>query len=161
MRRVGVSPVVLLPLVVVAGCGGGHQAAESTGLYTLAATRSCLVSAGFQASAAENHYLPGSGGNLRVRLTNHGPALLAPNASRTAPPSDEYVFLVFDHGAAAARTTEERALTLAMQSVQADGLVMTRNQVRDGVGLNKNVFFYSAAGTLTKDERRKVVSCLR
>ena len=161
MPRVGVISLGGLLLIVVAGCGGGHQAAGSSGLYTLEATRSCLVSAGFQASAVSNRYLPGSGGDLRVRLTNHGPALLAPNASRTAPPSDEYVFLVFDHGAAAARSTEERALTLAMQSVQADGLLMTRDQVKHGVGLSKNVFFYSASGTLTKDERVKVMSCLR
>lgn len=161
MLRAGVICVGLLLVGVLAGCGGHHRAVETDQIYTLDATRSCLDQAGFQTTVLTNHYLPGSGGNLRVRVTNEGPALLAPNASHTAPPSDEFVFLVFDHDRAAALKTEARAVTLGLQSASADGLQITRNELEKGVGLSKNVFFYSATGTLTNGERRKVANCLR
>ena len=138
-----------------AACGGGSHS------YTLTATRSCLVKAGFQTAALKNRFLPGTGGNLRVRLTTGGNAPLDPNAPRGGISPDEYVFLVFERDPAAALATEARAVSLAVRSVEAGGRSITRRAVLDGVALTKNVFYYSDTGALTQSERKQVAVCLR
>jgi len=145
-----------LAVIGAAGCGGGGG---SHG-FTLSATRSCLTKAGFQTSVLKNSYLPGTGGNLRVRLTNtvH---LLDPTAPSGGGAQDEYVFLVFAKDVPAALATEKKAVALALQSFQSRGLLMTSAAVKKGVAVSENVFYYSAAGPLNKDERTKVASCLR
>ena len=143
-----------LVLLGAAACGGGSHA------YTLAATRSCLEKAGFQTTALKNRFLPGSGGNLRVRLTSSGNAPLDPNAPRGGIAPDEYVFLVFAKDPAAALTTEARAVSLAVHSVEAGGSSITRRAVQDGVAVTKNVFYYSDTGALTQSERKQVGACL-
>jgi len=158
MKRYALSCLGAALALAIAGCGGGSGGAH---IYTLSATQSCLRKNGFQASVVTDFSLPGTGGNLRVRLTDVGQALLAPNTPPGAPSPDEFVFLVFDKTAAAALATEKRAMTLAFQSLRADGLQMTRAQLRAGVGLTDNVFYYSAVGVLAKSERTKIMSCLR
>jgi hypothetical protein len=145
-----------LVLFLAAGCGGGG----GKGVFTLSATRSCLQKSGFQTTVLANDYLPGSGGNLRVRLT-HEAHLLQPNAPSGGGPQDEYVFLVFAKDPTAALATQDKAVTLAVNSFRSRGILMTRAAVKKGVGLSNNVFYYSANGPLNKGERAKVESCLR
>jgi hypothetical protein len=156
--RVGLATVCVMLAVAAAGCGGGGSGGSSG--YTLSSTKACLQKAGFGAVAVGNDELPGAGGNLRVKLTNKV-GLLNPSAPSGGGPENEYVFLVFAKDPAAALATERKALDLALQSFHSRGLLMTRSAAKQGVGLTKNVFYYSAAGPLTKDERTKVGSCLR
>ncbi len=154
LQAVGGVIAGVLVVLGTAACGGGSHS------YTLAATRSCLEKAGFQATALKNRFLPGSGGNLRVRLTTGGNAPLDPNAPRGGVAPDEYVFLVFGKDPAAALTTEARAVSLAVHSVEAGGRSITRRAVQDGVAVTKNVFYYSDTGALTQSERKQVAACL-
>ncbi len=158
VMRVGLATMVFVLTVAAAGCGGGGSGGSSG--YSLSSTRTCLQKAGFEAAAVGNDELPGAGGNLRVKLTNKV-GLLDPAAAHGGGPENEYVFLVFAKDPAAALVTERKALDLALQSFHSRGLLMTRSAAKQGVGLTKNVFYYSASGPLTKDERTKVSSCLR
>jgi hypothetical protein len=142
--------------LAAAGCGGGGG---SNGNYTLAATKSCFTKGGFLAQELANRYLPGTGGNLRVRISRKEHRLLAPGGVKGLVARD-YVFLVFQKDPAAALATQEKAVTLAVKSLASQSVLITRAAVRRGVGLTKNVFFYSATGALTKSERTKVASCL-
>ncbi len=152
MARLGL--VCLGLIAVLAGCGG------PAGLYTLAATRACLDRDGFKAVALTNRSLPGSGGNLRVQLRSvQSP--LSPTALRGSVAPNEFVFLVFDKDSGSALATEDRAITLTVRTLEAQGEQLTRAYVRAGVGLSKNVFYYSPSGPLSKTERSKVESCLR
>ena len=155
--RVALGSFAVILAVAAAGCGGGGSGSSG---YSLSSTRACLQKAGFGAVAVGNDELPGAGGNLRVKLTNKI-GLLDPNAPSGGGPENEYVFLVFAKDPAAALATERKALDLALQSFHSRGLLMTRAAAKQGVGLTKNVFYYSASGPLTKDERTKVGSCLR
>lgn len=155
MRYVGPLGFGLLVLVALAGCGGGGQR-----LFTLPATRACLLRAGYQARALANRSLPGAGGNLLVRLRS-GEPLLTPNAPEGTVLPNEYVFLVFDKDAAAAVATEKKAVSLTIRTLNVNGEAVTRAYVEAGVGLEKNVFYYSPTGPLTKDQRTKVAACLR
>jgi hypothetical protein len=157
MRRIGLGCVGALLVLGAAGCGGGH----AKNAYTLSATQTCLKKAGFGPTAVANPYLPGSAGNLRVQLTNSSNTLLAPSNLSGGGSTDEYVFLVFDKTATEALATQEKAVTLAVQSTEHQAVLMTRAAARAGVGLTKNVFYYSDAGALTKGERTKITSCLR
>jgi|SRR5579872_5462777 len=154
MRRVGLASVAVVALAT-AGCGGG-----SSKLYSLSATRSCLTRAGYQAVALANRSLPGAAGNLRVRLATSEPAL-APTALRGTVIPNQFVFLVFGNDAASALATENKAITLTIRALNDQGEQLTRAYVRSGVGLNKNVFFYSPSGPLTHSERTRVTTCLR
>jgi hypothetical protein len=157
VQRAGLACVGVLVVIGTVGCGGGgsHQ-------YSLSATRLCLKKAGLPTSVVTNSFLPSAGGDLRARLTNAGPSLLAPaNLRGGPPPNQQYVFLIFGRDAAAALATKKKALALALRSLRADGLLMTRAAVEDSVGLAENVFYYSTTGALTKSERAKVTSCLR
>jgi hypothetical protein len=156
VQRAGLACVGVLVLIGAVGCGGG-----GSNRYSLSATRLCLKKAGFQTSSVTNSYLPSTGGDLRARLTNAGPSLLAPGNLRGGPPPDQYVFLIFGKDPAAALATENKALALTLRSLKADGLLMTRAAVENAVGVAKNVFYYSPTGALTKSERAKVTSCLR
>jgi hypothetical protein len=155
MRHVGLAGIGSCLLFALAGCGGGGQH-----LYTLAATQGCMQHAGYLARPLANHSLPGSGGNLLVRLRDVKP-LLTPSAPQGAVIPNEYVFLVFDKDAASAVATENKAVTLTIRTLNVSGEAVTRAYVEAGVGLAKNVFFYSPTGPLTKGERTKVVACLR
>jgi hypothetical protein len=142
--------------LAAAGCGGGGA---GSGDYTLAATKSCFTKGGFLAQELANRYLPGTGGNLRVRISRNEHRLLAPGGVKGLVARD-YVFLVFQKDPAAALKTQEKAVTLAVKSLASQSVLITPAAVRRGVGLTKNVFFYSATGALTKSERTKVASCL-
>jgi hypothetical protein len=155
MRRAGILCAVASALLL-AGCGGGRRDA-----YSLEKTKACLEQAGYQAVALKNRYLPGSGGNLRVQLDEGSNKLLVPNQPNGSVASREYVFLVFGADEAAAEATRKKAIDLAVESLREAGRPMTRTAVRDGVAVDKNVFYYSAAGALTDDERHKVAACLR
>jgi hypothetical protein len=159
MRRVGLragaAGAGLLVAIGAAGCGGGG----GSHLYTLAATRACLDKAGYQTTPVENPYLPGSAGNLRVKLSN-STTLLNPSSLRGSSASDEYVFLVFDKSLAGGLATEQKAVTLAVESTEHYAVMMTRAAAKAGVGLTKNVFYYSDSGALTQGERTKITSCL-
>ena len=133
-------------------------AAASKG-YSLSSTQSCLQKAGYQATAIANRSLPGTGGNLRVHLAKGGPALLAPN-NTTGRVLTGYVFLVFQDDPAAALATENKAVAKTVQTLKGMGALITRTAVKNGVGLAKNVFYYSASGPLTSDQRTKVTTCL-
>lgn len=143
-------------LVAAAGCGGA-----SSRSYSLAATQACLRKAGFPASVVTNFYLQGTGGNLRVRLTNAGPALLAPNTPTGSISPDQYVFLVFDASPAAAAAAEQKALRLAQRSLHSHGILMSNAAVEQTVGLSENVFYYSATQNITRAERATITRCLR
>jgi hypothetical protein len=149
----GVGAVLAL---VVAGCGGGGGGSSS---YTLAATKACFVKGGFLAQELANRYLPGTGGNLRVRISRNEHRVIAPGGVKGLVARD-YVFLVFQKTPQAALATQEKAVTLAVKSLASQSVLITRAAVRRGVGLTKNVFFYSATGALTKSERTRVASCL-
>lgn len=138
-----------------AACGG-----SGSSLYTLSATQSCMKKAGYQTSVVKDPYLPGAGGNLRVQLST-SVKLLTPAALRGGGPNADFVFLVFDKDPATALKTENKAVTLAVQSFEHQAVLLTRAGARAGVGLTKNVFYYSANGALTAGERTKVSSCLR
>lgn len=156
-----VGSVAALVALGAAGCGGGGRpAGAGSGSFTLAATRSCLRTAGYGATALANRSLPGSGGNLRVQLA-HRTQLLNPAAVRGTVVPDEFVFLVFDRTAAQALATEQKAITLTVKTLNAGGIQVTRSYVRSGVGLRGNVFYYSPSGPLTKQQRTKIESCLR
>jgi len=146
--------LVVLGMAACGGSGGG------SGVYTLSATKSCLQKAGYQTITVTDSYLPGSAGNLRVRLTNtvH---LLSPASPTGRGPEQEYVFLVFQKTPAAALVTENKAITLAVQSTEHYAVLMTRAAAKAGVGLTKNVFYYTTTGALTQGERTKVTACLR
>jgi hypothetical protein len=116
--------------------------------------------AGYQARTVSNGSLPGSEGNLLVRLRNDEP-LLTPNAPEGGVLPDTYVSLVFDKDAAGAVATENKAVTLTIRTLNVNGESVTRTYVESGVGLARNVFYYSPTGPLTRDERTKVAACLR
>jgi hypothetical protein len=116
--------------------------------------------AGYEARALANPSLPGSGGNLRVQLRNVEP-VLAPTAPRGGVIPNVYVFLVFDRDATSALATENKAIELTVRTIEGRGEAVTRSFVQAGVGLTRNVFYYSTSGPLTKDERTKVEACLR
>lgn len=156
-QRVALACGAALVALGLAACGGGGGGST---MYTLSATQSCLKKAGYQVVKVTNSYLPGSQGNLRARLTNtvH---LLSPSSPTGRGPEQEYVFLVFQKDPAAALVTENKAVTLAVQSTEHYAVMMTRAAAKAGVGLTKNVFYYSTSGALTQGERTKVTSCLR
>jgi hypothetical protein len=156
MRPLGVAGLGVLAALTVAGCGGSGSGGSSG--YTLSATRSCLDKAGYQTVAVKNSSLPGTGGNLRVKFSKQV-ALLNPNAPRGGT-QGAYVFLVFGKDPAEALSTEKKAVALAVKSVTASFGAITPAAVRAGVGLTKNVFYYSTTGPLTKGQRLKVTSCL-
>jgi len=153
MQRAGLALGGALVAMCLASCGG-----SGSHKYTLSATRSCLEKAGFETSVVANQYLRASGGSLRVHF-NVGPGLLAPNQPHTTAPG--YAFLVFGKDPAEALAVENRALTLAVQSFEHQPILVTRATIKKGVGLTKNVFYYSTTGALTRSEREKIVSCLR
>ena len=158
--RLGSACFCAVVVLGAAGCGGG-SGGGSNGAFTLAATQSCLKKAGYATGTVTNRYLPSDGGDLRVRLSKK-PDLLTPGAAPgSTSSSDEYVFLLFSKTPAAALKIREKAVTLAVQSFEHESVLLTRAAARAGVGLTKNVFFYSASGPLTQDERTKVASCLR
>jgi hypothetical protein len=150
---VGVGAVVAL---AVAGCGGGGGGSKA---YTLSPTKACFTKGGFLAQDLANRYLPGTGGNLRVRISRNEHRVIAPGGVKGLVARD-YVFLVFQKDPAAALQTQEKAVTLAVKSLASQSVLITRAAVRRGVGVTKNVFFYSATGALTKSERTRVASCL-
>jgi hypothetical protein len=152
MRQVGIV-IGIVGALGLAGCGSGSNR------ITLKATRACLDNDGYQTAVLANRYLPGSEGNLRVRLIKGG-QLLNPGGVKGAQ-SGAYIFLVFDKDAASAAKTEEKAISLAVASLRSQSVLMTPAAVKRGVGLTKNVFYYSATGSLTNSERSKVASCLR
>jgi hypothetical protein len=145
-------------LVGAAACGGGGGGEPDT--YTLAPTRACFDDAGYTTAALPNPSLPASGGHLRVRLSSSD-ELLDPSKRSGRSTGGEYVFLVFAADPAAAAATRRKAVDLAEESLQASGLFMTRQTVSQGLGLTKNVLFYSTEGALTEDQRTAVTSCLR
>jgi hypothetical protein len=150
---VGAGAVLAL---AVSGCGGSGG---GSGGYSLAPTKACFTKGGFVAQELANRYLPGTGGNLRVRISRNEHRVLAPGGVKGLVARD-YVFLVFQKDPAAALATQEKAVTLAVKSLASQSVLITRAAVRRGVGVTKNVFFYSATGALTKSERTRVASCL-
>ncbi len=159
MRSASLAVAAVAVGVCLAGCGGGGGTGGGKDTYTLAATRSCLDKAGYPTAVVKNQYLPGTGGNLRVHVTETE-ALLDPG-QKTGNAAPGYVFLVFGKDPAAAIRTENKALALAMQSFEHEQQLMTRAALKKGVGLAGNVFYYSSTGALTAAERAKVASCLR
>ena len=156
MQRVGLACGAGLVVLGMAACGGGGG---SNG-YTLAATETCLKKAGYETIKVTNSYLPGTEGNLRVKLSNQV-HLLSPSSPTGGGPDQEYVFLIFQKDPATALVTENKAVTLAVQSTEHYAVMMTRAAAKAGVGLTKNVFYYSTSGALTQGERTKVEACLR
>src|SRR5262249_30675172 len=154
----GVAAGALLLTVGAAGCGGGGG--HGSPVYTLAATKSCLEKEGYRADALANSSLPGSGGSLRVRVSAAVPPL-EPNAPRGTVIPNQYVFLVFEGSSAQALTTENKAITLTLRTLLDQGISATRAYVKRGVGLARNVFFYSPSGALPPPQRAKVERCLR
>lgn len=155
-RRAGLAGVGAVLAIAVAGCGGGGGSSDA---YTLAPTEACFTKGGFLAQELANRYLPGTGGNLRVRISRNEHRVLAPGGVKGLVARD-YVFLVFQKDPTAALKTQEKAVTLAVKSLASQSVLITPAAVRRGVGLTKNVFFYSATGALTKSERTRVASCL-
>jgi hypothetical protein len=157
-RNAVVALAAVVACVGLAGCGGSSSGSGHD-LYTLSATRSCLDKAGYATAVVKDQFLPGSGGNLRVHVTKVEP-LLNPT-QRGGNAETGYVFIVFGKDPAAAVKTQNKALSLAVQSFQHEQVLMTRAALKKGVGLSKNVFFYSSTGALSAAERTKVSDCLR
>jgi hypothetical protein len=150
----GLTCAAALLAVGASACGGSASSA-----YSLSATRSCMDKAGYQTATVKNPYLPGSGGNLRAQLSKRD-HLLNPTTPTGSAPNDDYVFLVFDKTPVQAHATQEKAVTLAVQSFEHQSVLLTRAAARAGVGLTKNVFYYSPNGALTPSERTKITTCL-
>ncbi len=148
--------VTALVTVALTGCGG-----HKSSVYSLSATQSCLEKAGLQTAVVTDTYLPASGGDLRVRLKNGKKALLDPQQLKGGTPPNEYIFLIFAKSPAAALGTENKAVTLAYQTLRVRGMLITRAAVRADVGLAKNVFFYSTTGGVTAGDRKVFLPCLR
>jgi len=130
-------------------------------MFTIDKTRPCFEKAGLKATLTSNRYLPGAAGYLQVEFASAKNALLDPAANLSGrSPQNQDVFLIFAKDEAGALVDENKAVRLAIRSLRAQGSVMTRTAVVAGVGLTKNVFYYSATGALTKGERTKVESCL-
>jgi len=155
MRRTWVASIGSVLLVTLAGCGGG----SGEHAYTLAATRACLEHAGYQARTLSNPSLPGAGGNRLVRLRKVEP-LLTPAAPGGTLVPNVFVFLVFAKDAASARATENKAIRLALQTFSSEGEAVTRAYVQAGIGLVRNVFYYSPSGAVTHQERAGLSVCL-
>jgi hypothetical protein len=143
----------------LAGCGSGGSG--GSGSFTLPATKSCLEKAGYPAAEVSNQYFSGASGNLRVHVTNLQPGVLNPSRPTTSTVAPGYVFLVFAKDPAGAVAIENKALKLAMQSFEHQSEVMSRAALERGIGLTKNVFYYSPSGALSQTERSRVVACLR
>jgi hypothetical protein len=140
-----------------AACGGGGGEPET---YTLDATRACLEDAGYTTAPLPNPSLPAAGGHLRVQLTSADEPL-DPSKRSARSSGGEYVFIVFASDPAGAVATRKKAVDLAEESLKAAGLFMARRSVSQGIGLTKNVLFYSTEGALTQDQRTAITSCLR
>jgi hypothetical protein len=154
--RVGITLPGALLALAAAGCGGGGGVHG----YTLSATKSCLEKAGYTATKVANRYLPGAGGNLRVKVSN-SVALLNPTAPTGTVRPNTYVYIVFAKDEAAAVKTENKADRLALASLSNSGLLMTRAGAKAGMQVTGNAFYYSDTGALTKTQRQKVSACLR
>jgi hypothetical protein len=164
-NRVGPAAAVLGALLAlcVAGCGGsgGGSGANGAGAFTLTATKSCLKKAGYPTAVVQNQYFPTAGGNLRVHVTNLQPGVLNPDRPAASTVDPGYVFLVFAKNPAGALAIRTKALKLAAQSFEHQAVVMSPAALKRGVGLTKNVFYYSPTGALSNAERTRVVACLR
>ena len=159
MRCPLLGPVAALAVLAASGCGGGGGSGKA---YSLSSTQSCFQKAGLKATTTTNRYLPGAVGYLQVEFKSAKDALLDPAANlQGRGPQNQDVFLVFQKDAPGALATEDKAVKLALRSLRSQGTSMTREAVIAGVGLTKNVFYYSATGALTKPERTKVESCLK
>ncbi|MBV8079761.1 MAG: hypothetical protein JO186_05220 [Actinobacteria bacterium] len=144
-----------LAVLAASGCGSAGN-----GGYTLHATQSCLEKKGYDTAVLTNQSLPGSRGNLRIRV-NKGIPLLNPVTANGSVLPDTWVYIVFGRDRAEAVRTESKAVRLAIQSLNARGLLATPATVRAGVQVTKNVFYYSPTGALTQAERSKIEACLR
>jgi hypothetical protein len=153
----GMACAAVLLAIGASACGSGGGGSDT---YNLSATQSCMNKAGYQATTVKNPYLPGSAGNLRVQLSKQD-HLLTPNTPTGGAPNDDYVFLVFDTTPVGALATQSKAITLAVKSFEHQSVLLTRAGAKAGVGLTKNVFYYSANGALTSSERTKITTCLR
>lgn len=162
-KRVGAAALGALVVLFVAGCGGGGSGGSGGGsdTLTLSATQSCLKKAGYPTSVVSNQYLPGAGGNLRAHVANLEPGVLNPDRPAASTAGKGYVFLVFAKDPAGAVAIQDKALKLAMQSFEHQAVLMSRATLKKGVGLTKNVFYYSSTGALSRTERARVVACLR
>jgi hypothetical protein len=120
-----------------------------------------MEKAGFPAAKVPNQYFSNASGNLRVHVTNLEPGVLDPARPTTSTVAPGYVFLVFAKDAAGAAAIENKALKLAEQSFQNQAVMMSRAALLKGVGLTKNVFYYSPTGALSQTQRSRVVACLR
>jgi hypothetical protein len=157
-RNLVVGLIVLTALVGAAGCGGGGGSSDT---LTIDKTRPCFEKAGLKATLTHNRYLPGAVGYLQVEFESAKNALLDPAANlQGRGPQNQDVFLVFEQDPAGALADENKAVRLAIRSLRSQGSLITRAAVVAGVGLTKNVFYYSSTGALTKSERTKVESCL-
>lgn len=148
---------VPLAAIGLSGCGGSG----GNGAYSLSATKACLNKAGLQTAAVSNDNFPAATGNLRVQIRKPGQTLLDPQQLRSGIPPNEYVFLVFSKTPAAALATEQKAVNVAFQSLRVRGMLITRAALRNDVGLDRNVFYYSTTGAVTKGDKAKFISCLR
>ncbi|MBV8599354.1 MAG: hypothetical protein JO017_11075, partial [Actinobacteria bacterium] len=92
---------------------------------------------------------------------NKGIPLLNPVTANGSVLPDTWVYIVFGRDRAEAVRTESKAVRLAIQSLNARGLLATPATVRAGVQVTKNVFYYSPTGALTQAERSKIEACLR
>lgn len=156
-RQFAIGLLALGIAVALAGCGGGSKSGSSSTSktsttasgpsFTLARTAACFKGESLSAVPLANKYLPGSGGNLRVKLgKNFG---------------YEYLFIVFDGSHTAAVATENAAADLAMKSFAKKRLVMSRADVLAGVRVSRNVFYYSNSGAIPQNVSVAVQKCLR
>jgi hypothetical protein len=159
VRGAGVVAAALLTAIGLAACGGGGGGHK--GAYTLSASRACLEKAGFRTATVDNIYFPQAAGNLRVRLTKGGSTTPDPEELRADTIANEYVFLVFAKDAAGARALERKAVRIAVQSLKIRGLSLSPATVKGGVGVRRNVFYYSTTRGVTARDRAKFVPCLR
>lgn len=156
-RRIIALVLLLGALGSAAGCGGGGGESET---YTLEPTRSCFEDAGYPTAKLANPSLPAAGGHLRVQL-DKSEELLDPRRRTGRTTGQQYVFLVFAADRDAALATQKKAIDLAEKSLEAAGLFLTRDDVKQGLGLSKNVLYYSTEGALTQNQRTMIDSCLR
>ena len=135
MRYLSIPPLVLLLVLVAAGCGskGGGTA------FTLTPTEKCLNAAGHKAYPVKNPILTGTQGNLEVDF-GYG---------------TESIYLVFGKNSSEATALQDKAVTQAELNEHLD-----RTTVLSGVTVDKNVFFYSDRGPLTVVGRQQITSCL-
>ena len=123
-------------LLVVTGCGGGGG-----GSYTLAAVQKCLQDAGYKADKFPNPILQGSEGNLKVAFSYGAPR----------------IDMAFGKDSKEAKALQAKAVVATRRFEP----LLSEADIKSGVQLDGNVFWYSEDGPTSEVQRGIITPCLK